>query len=282
MSLNNAILKNLGYTDEDLVEVAMEGFDFASVKNFAVGFFTKVTSVLSDESASLNNKALRLNFLDNTGFKTSVNNINKLGRTALTTYTVCAPAYIDKDLPAYVETLHQALDTLSNIDNLLLKPLEQWLAICISKPETLYKVWINLDPHALDYKKHNDELMKHFNQSVDNGIHNRLFIDLYGDVEGYEKCFKQVTLLIDTASKVNTAEITARLKRLLDYITKLTSSKEHEQILKELPEAKLEQLREYILNCAKALELFSIVLFQVKLVGYAQSETSKKINKDLA
>lgn len=259
-------------------QIGMEGisYNFSDISNFTTNFFSKVAGIISDRN-------MTPNLLPRSPWVKSVGILQVQVPTTLISFTVCAPAYIDKDLLPYVLDLKEALNDLSQIDKLMLQPMELWLAQVLSNADTLDKAWINIPDNLKGAEYHNEKLMGYFNSSVANGIHDQTFIKLYGTIDNYKTCFTEVEALVKVTAEILSSKIAARATNITKLIYKVTNNTGSlKDKLKSLPPEKLTQLHDFVLNAAKGLELLSVCLFQVKLVAYAQQCTVEKINKQLS
>ena len=164
------------YTDYSLEDGT---FNLTGLSNFYSGFISKVSDIFNGK------RLIPIPFVQS-DLKKAVIILNKYKSTDLAHFAIIAPEYIDGKLVPYVNTLNDVLDELSNIENSLLKPLEQWAANMISDPEYGEKAWISIPNKTSNIDKHTDELKKYFNESVGDGVANRLFNNTYVDSKGLE------------------------------------------------------------------------------------------------
>lgn len=267
----NALEISSNYTDYSLEDGT---FNLVGLSNFYTGFVSRVSAIFNGK------KLIPITF-GQSDLQKAVDIIKKYSPTALEHFAIVAPEYIDGKLVPYVDTLNDVLDELSGIENNLLKPLEQWAANMVTDPEYGEKAWTSIPNKTTNIDKHTDELKKYFNESVGDGVANRLFNNTYVDSKGLELVSSGIEKLSSKSMHLLDGKLTNRADNISMLIRKLTSEENVANKVNSIPPQKLKSIVNLVLQTAKELELLSIVLFQIKTLSYSNTETIKKIINQL-
>lgn len=258
----------------DLDAYSLEGFfNFTGIANYIKGFFPKFNTIVT--SASLMPSAII-----KTDSEKAIIKIKAASRIVLSEYMIYAPEYLSKDIVGYLTILANVLAELKNIEKDLLHPIYMWLANIYSDPETVNKIWVNLPPAHSTVLKHSEKLHNYFSVEGSDGLHRRLFNDIYKDAQNLATADKVLSDLGKEAGLIMTNTLVKKIDDIVGLTAELNRNSD-QKALQNLPAEKLKYAADVIYRAASELELLAIVLFQIKVTTFAHLETVKKINSEL-
>ena len=254
---------------------ATEGFlDVSELSNYFTGFISKVVGIFETK------KLIPFAFVRN-DLRSAVALINKRSKFELENFAIITPEYIDGSIVPYLQALREVLAELSNIEVRILKPLENWAANMLTTPGYADKLWLAMPTADKKVEEYSDKLHAYFNDSVGDGVANRSFMAVYGDGNGLTHAATLVEDLTTQSMKMLDGKLSTNASSLAKFIHNLSEKSTAANEVHNLPEEKIKPIIALVIQAARELELLAIVLFNIKTVTYAHSETVNKINNQL-
>lgn len=257
------------YTDILSVEFAVQDFKIDFLKNFKLvsdGFINLFKSNRFTPQLMASGK-----------FFLAKNKLSAHKEHQLKLFKLIVPENVISPIDVVVTCISGLIPNLSTIEAEMLDPLVDWSNKILGDREYAGKVWVLKDKPKLDVDSAYRKLRVHFDDRRGSGQGDVEFYKAYSTVSAFIKTNEDIEELEKFANSMLNGKLIYKMQLITDNLRAIYK----EGYVNNLADTKIGPVKDLALNAARAIELLSIILFEIKSITYVHGKNIEKINQNL-
>ena len=198
--------------------------------------------------------------------------------------TVYHPQGFNEFVLPYANFISTALDQVANLDTRILIPLTKYLQRIVSNPEAIDEVWVAKDVSYADVEKLTKEMAKFFDKRIRQGDRNdkAAFSELYGSKRDFTRTGEVLAEAKKKADSIDLGRLKKAEQDLFDtvklYIELVNDGKARQITNRQA----IKKVTHTVSQAVQELEFISVLLFNLKTMHVAYSDSVEKLEDNLS